>query len=187
MGAKDSSERLVLIYKPKGRYIQVGCNPHGHRSFRENTYNHFQSSNLKKEVSDLSETLVMIYQAKRHYIPEESNLRQKCPASVTTVPWIKWLVVEFPTRLAGFEPRSYNVGFVGNKVALEPSTSISPTNFHFTDSSIFINHPVIRRYIISILTTSLNKELRTHSNLVSEARGSVGSEFDSRWSHWIFQ
>jgi hypothetical protein len=50
--------------------------------------------------------------------------------------------------------------FVVDKViwdGVSVSTSVSPANSHFTNCSRFINHPIIRRCVVSILTTSLNK------------------------------
>jgi hypothetical protein len=47
-----------------------------------------------------------------------------------------------PPRRSGFEPRSRNVGFVVDRVAVGqvffPSTSFSPVNSHSTDCSTFI-------------------------------------------------
>jgi hypothetical protein len=67
-------------------------------------------------------------------------------------------------RRPGLNPRPRNVGFVEEKVEIDrlsSSTSVSPTNFHST----FINHPIIRRCLVSILTPSLHNHLqikRTH-------------------------
>jgi hypothetical protein len=56
------------------------------------------------------------------------------------------------------------VGFVVSKVALRrfpPGISVFPVMSHST----FINHPMNRRYIVTIVTTSLNNQLK-------EAKGS---------------
>jgi hypothetical protein len=37
---------------------------------------------------------------------------------------------------------------------------VSPANSHSTNCSIFITHPIIRHYIVSLLTASLNKQLK---------------------------
>jgi hypothetical protein len=38
--------------------------------------------------------------------------------------------------------------------------SVSPTSFDSTNGSTFITHPIIRRYIFSIMTASLINQLR---------------------------
>jgi hypothetical protein len=60
-------------------------------------------------------------------------------------------------RSPGLDSRPRNVGFVEEKWQLSEfssSTSVSPTNFHAT----FINHLIIRRCLVSILTASLHNQ-----------------------------
>jgi hypothetical protein len=39
-----------------------------------------------------------------------------------------------------------------------PSSSVSAANSHSTNCFTFINHPIVGRYVVSILTASLNNQ-----------------------------
>jgi hypothetical protein len=60
----------------------------------------------------------------------------------------------------GFDPRAIRVGFVVDKMIrgrFSLNKSISPVNSHFTNLSIFINHPVTE-CTVTVLNASLNKK-----------------------------
>jgi hypothetical protein len=62
---------------------------------------------------------------------------------------LRRLVSGLPPKLPGFDTWSGHVGFVVDKMApgqVSPSTSLSPTNFHSTNCSVLINHPIIALY-----------------------------------------
>jgi hypothetical protein len=65
-------------------------------------------------------------------------------------------------------PRSGYVGFVVDKMALQRvffDTAVSCDNSYSIDCSIFNHFPIIRREIFSILTASLNNQLKTNRTM----------------------
>jgi hypothetical protein len=71
------------------------------------------------------------------------------------MPLLKWHVASFAVLQPRFDPRLDHVGFVVDKglgQVLSKYTLVSPANSHGISSTTFINHPVIWRYIVSILT-----------------------------------
>jgi hypothetical protein len=68
----------------------------------------------------------------------------------------------------GFDPRSGFVGFVVDKIAFGwevSDTSVSPHNSYETSCFILNYYPIIRHWICSILTASLNNQLRTNKKM----------------------
>jgi hypothetical protein len=64
--------------------------------------------------------------------------------SLVSLNKVTWLVTSFPPWWSRFDPRSGHTGFlVGGARADFLSTLVYPADFHSTNCSTFINHPII--------------------------------------------
>jgi hypothetical protein len=65
-----------------------------------------------------------------------------------------------------------------------PSVSVSPANFHSTNSSTFVNHLIITHHTVSVLTVPLNNQLKKNKKFWEELiayfpwydRGHIGND-----------
>jgi hypothetical protein len=92
-----------------------------------------------------------------------SIFRKKIKKIVETPDPVPNVIKNSPSRRSRFDPRSDDVEFMVDEVALErlaPSTSVSPANSYPTSCSPLINYSIFGRQIVSILTESLSNRLK---------------------------